>query len=75
MNIQTKFKVGDEVFTIDKKTLRMKKITLDKVYVYVTETDGIEISYRGEGELYDDVHDESVCFTTEHELLSYVKSE
>ncbi len=73
MNIQTRFNVGDKVFTIDKETLKMKEFTVGSVHIWVN--DGARVSYyalKDEVVSYGESYDESVCFASENELLSYI---
>ena len=75
MDIKTKFKTGQKLFTIDKTTLKIREFTVgaisvwmdDKmsVYYYPAKDDEKAVSYT-------DSYTEDVCFASESELLTYI---
>ena len=75
MDIKTKFKTGQKLFTIDKTTLKIREFTVgaisvwmdDKmsVYYYPAKDDEKTVSYT-------DSYTEDVCFASESELLTYI---
>lgn len=72
MNIQTKFKIGDKVCTIDKKTLKVKNFEIDSLSVYVSKNGKQLVNYRATDDSYTDSHEEEFCFSNETELLAYI---
>lgn len=70
MNIETKFKVGDNVFTIDPETLKIKQFEIGTVASITSET-GTTISVYPKTEAYKSV-DESKCFPTREALIDHI---
>lgn len=72
MEIKTKFNVGDKVYTIDPKTLKIREIEVGGIYVYADGTENL-IKYRAKGDSpFGDSYNESVCFATRQLLLDYI---
>ena len=70
---QTKFAIGDKVCTIDKKTLKVKRFTVDFVSLYVHSDGAVSVSYRAEGEGFaGDSYEEPFVFANESDLMKYV---
>lgn len=75
MEINTKFNVGDTVYTISPKTFRMTVFEVGRVIVFTTE-DERSVSYKAKGSSpYDDSYNENVCFGTCDELMEYIKND
>ena len=77
MDIKTKFSVGDNVFTLDKKTFKMKKITIGIVSAWVKDV--VVVDYYAMKDIgtvdYNEKYDENVCFSSANELLSYITTQ
>lgn len=66
MNIQTKFNVGDHIFTI--KDCEVKEIVVDKVVIFA-DKDEVQISYQ-EGRLLSGINvDERNAYASREELI------
>ena len=75
MNITTKFSIGDELFTIDKKTAKAVKFMVGRIFVHVTKEGTPRVEYFGEDlPLLEGAYNEDVCFATMDELIEQVKS-
>lgn len=71
MNIETKFKVGDNVFTIDPETLKIKQFEIESVTSVSNDKGTTVLVYpKGEG-CYKSV-DENKCFSTREALLDHI---
>ena len=74
MNVQTKYNVGDVVYTIDKATLKMREFEISTVFVSTTDV-GVEVKYHARGDsAYADNIPEEHCFLSENELLNHISS-
>lgn len=71
MNIETKFKVGDKVFTIDPETLKIKQFEIESV-TSVTNDKGTTVLVYPKGEGCYKSIDESKCFSTREALLDHI---
>lgn len=71
MDITTKFKSGDEVFTIDPKTMKAKKFKVYAVSTYSADNKA-SVSLHEDDSVYCNSYDEDKCFATEDELKAYV---
>ena len=75
MKIETKFNVGDTVYTIDKKTMKLKEFEISSVTVLAITKDTCQISYGVKTENYNtESYEERVCFASRDDLLDYVTS-
>ena len=75
MDITTKFSIGDELFTIDKKTAKAVKFKVGRIFVHVPQKGTPKVEYLGEDlTLLDGTYNEDVCFATIDELIEQVKS-
>lgn len=75
MNITTKFSIGDELFTIDKKTAKAVKFKVGRIFVHVPQKGTPKVEYLGEeASILDEPYKEDVCFATIDELIEQVKS-
>lgn len=75
MNITTKFSIGDELFTIDKKTAKAVKFMVGRIFVHVTKEGTPRVEYFGEDmPILGEPYKEDVCFATIDELVEQVKS-
>lgn len=75
MNIQTRFNVGDKVFTLDKESLKMKEFTVGAVNISIWVDDDTRVSYyplQDESVNFNESYGESVCFASENELLGHI---
>lgn len=72
MSIETKFKVGDTVFTIDPKTLKIKDFEVAMVSAYATAGGtSVNLSPR-EDYGYGNSVDEALCFPDEESLIAHI---
>ena len=72
MDIKTKFSVGDNVFTVDTKTIKLKKFEVGRIAVSVTEGKTIVILYEKDASAYDSGYSEDKCFATEGDLVRHL---
>ena len=73
MNIQTRFNIGDNVCTIDKKTMKLHTFEVCSIMAYVNKEGKTDVSYRAAGDGYSgDSYNEDKCFANEAELLTYI---
>jgi hypothetical protein len=71
MNIETKFKVGDNVYTVDPETLKIKQFEIESVTSF-TNGKGTTVSVYPKGDgCYKGV-DENKCFSTREALLDHI---
>ena len=74
MNIQTKFKRGDVIFTIDNGNLKIRKFEVDFVFTSTGSEDVTNVKYHAKGDSsFADNYDERHCFATKEELLAYIE--
>lgn len=60
------------VYTIDKKTLKMREFEISIVFISTTD-EGVEVKYKAKGDSpYADSIPEEHCFPSKHELLNHV---
>ena len=69
MNIQTKYKIGDEVVTINPDTMKMKKFQVSHMGISVF-SDEVIVNYWGNG-MRDAVREQNL-FTSEQELFKHI---
>lgn len=75
MDITTKFSIGDELFTIDKKTAKAVKFMVGRIFVHVTKEGTLRVEYFGEDmPILGESYKEDACFATIDELIEQVKS-
>lgn len=76
MNIKTRFSIGDTLFTIDPKTMKMHQFKVGYISIYVDAEGKADISYRADDDTLftEGSYDEDKCFATEAELLAFVTS-
>lgn len=76
MDIKTKFNVGERVFTINMNTFKVKVFEIGCISTFVREDGSIHICYtpKGAGSYSLDNYEESKCFASKEELLSYINS-
>ena len=73
MNITTKFSIGDELFTIDKKTAKAVKFKVGRIFVHVPEKETPKVEYFGEAlPLFEGTYNEDVCFASMDELVAHI---
>ena len=72
MDFKTKFNIGDEVFTIDTRTLQIKKFKVARIAVSMTESSQSASLYPDTSYLSDSYEDDK-CFPSQDELLKYIK--
>lgn len=70
MNIETKFEVGDTIYTIDPDTLKMRQYEVGAVSA-ITSGKGTAVYISPKGETYKSI-DEGKCFRTRSELLTHI---
>lgn len=70
MNIETKFKVGDNVFTIDPETLTVKQFEIGSI-MSITSEKGTTVLVYSKTESYNSVN-ERKCFSTREALLDHI---
>lgn len=75
MNIQTRYKVGEQVWTIN-DIGKVVQFTIDSITVNIFKDESIEVLYHEKynpQEMHSMVRDENVCFKTEMELMNMVE--
>lgn len=75
MDIQTKYKVGEQVWTINDNG-KIVQFTIDSITVDIFKDGSIEVLYHEEynpQEMHSMVRDENACFKTEMELMNMVE--
>lgn len=73
MNITTKFSIGDELFTIDKKTAKAVKFKVGGIFVHVHKKGTPKVEYFGEDlPLLEGAYNEDVCFSSMDELIAHI---
>lgn len=73
MVINTKFNIGDELFTIDKKTAKAVKFKVGRIFVHVPEKGTPKVEYFGEDlPIFEGTYDEDVCFASMDELVAHI---
>lgn len=73
MNITTKFSIGDELFSIDKKTAKAVKFKVGRIFVHVPEKGTPKVEYFGEDlPIFEGTYDEDVCFASMDELVAHI---
>lgn len=75
MNIQTKYKVGEQVWTINDNGI-IVLFTIDSITVDIFKDESIEVLYHEKynpQEMHSMVRDENACFKTETELMNMVE--
>lgn len=71
MEIQTKFNVGDKIYSIDKRDMKIKKFEIGAIYIACGSE--ISISYRNKDcSMFEDNYPEENCFYSKEELLRYI---
>ena len=74
MVLNTKFEVGDTLFTIDRETMKLRKFTVKSVAI-ICMTDKCAVSYAAEG---DDAWKPNIpedrCFNSKEALFEFVNS-
>ncbi len=73
MKIETRFKVGDIVFTINKETMKVESFPVHSINVHVDENDTSVYIYK-KCDYHDECYYENKCFSSEEELLHYITS-
>lgn len=72
MKIETKFNVGDKVFTIDSSSLKVKEFEVDHICTWTNKGKKTNVTLY-DGESYSaNGYDENKCFSTEADLLTFV---
>lgn len=75
MNIQTRYKVGEQVWTINDNG-KVVQFTIDSITVDIFKDESIEVLYHEKynpQEMHGMVRDENGCFKTETELMNMVE--
>ncbi|MDD6541766.1 MAG: hypothetical protein PUF32_05635 [Prevotella sp.] len=70
MNIETKFKVGDNVYTVDPETLKIKHFVIGSISSITSENGTIVLVYP-KTENYTSVN-EKKCFPTREALIDHI---
>ena len=73
MQIETKYNIGDKVFVIDKKEIKVKEMEISFIFVDVKFDRSLEVKY-GEKGLYES-YPEAMCYPTKQELIDYLTRE
>lgn len=73
MVINTKFNIGDKVFTVNKETMKAEKITIGGVmaYSYQSGAKGVKYQKQEDGASLT-FYEEDVCFTSMDELVAHI---
>ena len=76
MTIETKFNIGDKVFTIDTKTTKVKGFEVESIIAFAGNG-YTRVTYKEKGSsVLESNYEEEKCFATPEELIDYVmKSE
>lgn len=75
MDIQTKYNVGEQVWTINDYG-KVVQFTIDSITVDIYKDGSVEVLYHEEynpQEMHSMVRDENTCFKTETELMNMVE--
>ena len=73
MKIETKYNVGDNVFTIDMTSMKVKSFNVHSIGVSVSKENKVSVTlYEDNGSYSFNSYDETKCFPSETELLDYV---
>lgn len=74
MNIETKFKVGDNVFTVDPKTLKVKEVEVAMITTSTTANGGTSVTlYPKTSEYgYGEGINEDICFPSKEQLIDHI---
>lgn len=73
MDIKTRFNIGDQVCTIDKAKMKLKKFTIGSIHAFVTERGVVTTYYRAKDEgCAGDSYEDGFCFASEADLMKYV---
>lgn len=75
MNIQTRYKVGEQVWTINDKG-KVVQFTINSITVDIYKDGSVEVLYHEKynpQEMHSMVRDENACFKTEMELMNMVE--
>lgn len=75
MNIQTKYNVGDPVWTINDYG-KIVQFTINSITVDIYKDGSVEVLYHEEynpQKMYSMLRDENACFRTETELMNMVE--
>ena len=70
MSIETKYNVGDELYTIDGETMKLVVFNVKRISISVGELNRVwycpdRVSYK--------LYDENRCFPSEEELMAFMK--
>lgn len=71
MNIETKFKVGDTVYTIDPETLKVKAIVIGTISTMTTDKGTTVLFYPKDNGYLDNVNEDK-CFASREALLDHI---
>lgn len=71
MNIETRFEVGDTIFTIDPDTLKVKRYEVESVTT-IANCNGVTSYVIPKGKSAYRSIDERKCFRTREELIGYI---
>lgn len=72
MDIKTRFNIGDKVFTIDKKTMKVREFEIGSASVFASKDEKLDVKYYDNEYYSRDGYEESFCFATEKELLGFI---
>lgn len=72
MTVNTKFNIGDKVVTIDTNTLKLKEFVIKRMFVNLYK-DKVYVSLYGDDTYTSTSYDEEKCFSTEEELMDFIK--
>lgn len=71
--ITTKYNIGEKVYTIDRKTMKVTEFEVGSIIVYLRGDDRPSIDYRPKAEDFaPDMYSEDMCFATKEELMEYI---
>lgn len=73
MVINTKFNIGDKVFTVNKETMKAEKITISGVMAYSYQSGAKGVKYQKQEEVVSTTfYEEELCFTSMDELVAHI---
>lgn len=73
MTVVTKYDVGDKVFTVEKKSLKVREFEIGSVFVSSITKDKARVKYLAKDDsIFSEGVPEEHCFSSQQELLTHV---
>lgn len=74
MEIKTKFNIGDKVYTIDPKTIKIKGFKVARISAFTTTNGNVIVNlYPKDNSFLSDYYEENKCFSSQEELIKFIK--